>query len=205
MDTSAFISWKERGEGDIKNSAPLLRSLRRRSPCYYHSENSTQGLACCEPNPLSSAMLLCLLALPSHTADAPPSAYGEPASSAPPTTSFLSRTLGSGMVLQRAPQRAVVWGHVAAGTTVSTTMTGGGAHQLLTTVAGGDGIWRQALPAVPASPTPHKLAFKASTGETAAIENVLFGDVYLCGGQSNMQFSMPVIENSTQEIARADG
>ena len=152
-----------------------------------------------------SAMLLCLLALPSHTADAPPSAYGEPASSAPPTTSFLSRTLGSGMVLQRAPQRAVVWGHVAAGTTVSTTMTGGGAHQLLTTVAGGDGIWRQALPAVPASPTPHKLAFKASTGETAAIENVLFGDVYLCGGQSNMQFSMPVIENSTQEIARADG
>ena len=81
----------------------------------------------------------------------------------------------------------------------------GGAHQLLTTVAGGDGIWRQSLPAVPASPTPHKLAFKASTGETAAIENVLFGDVYLCGGQSNMQFSMPVIENSTQEIARADG
>ena len=27
---------------------------------------------------------------------------------------------------------------------------------------------------------------------------------YLCGGQSNMQFAMPVIANATEEIARAD-
>ena len=37
------------------------------------------------------------------------------------------------------------------------------------------------------------------------MENVLFGDVYLCGGQSNMQFSMPGIENATAEAAKADG
>ena len=35
------------------------------------------------------------------------------------------------------------------------------------------------------------------------MENVLFGDVYLCGGQSNMQFSVPAITNSTEEIKRA--
>ena len=34
---------------------------------------------------------------------------------------------------------------------------------------------------------------------------MLFGDVYLCGGQSNMQFAMGAIENSTTEIAKADG
>ena len=28
--------------------------------------------------------------------------------------------------------------------------------------------------------------------------------VYICGGQSNMQFAMPAIANATEEIARAD-
>lgn len=36
------------------------------------------------------------------------------------------------------------------------------------------------------------------------MDNVLFGDVFLCGGQSNMQFSMPAIANATEEAARAD-
>ena len=50
---------------------------------------------------------------------------------------------------------------------------------------------------------PHSFVFTASTGESARMENVLFGDVYLCGGQSNMQFSVPAITNSTEEIKRA--
>jgi len=32
---------------------------------------------------------------------------------------------------------------------------------------------------------------------------VLFGDVYICGGQSNMQFSMPAVENATEEMGKA--
>lgn len=114
---------------------------------------------------------------------------------------LLSNTLGSNMVLQRAPQQAIVWGFAAAGTKVSTTMTGHSAS--FTATASADGVWRQKLPATPASPTPYSLSFKASTGETALMENVLFGDVYLCGGQSNMQFSMPGIENATEEAAEA--
>jgi sialate O-acetylesterase len=76
--------------------------------------------------------------------------------------------------------------------------------QHMKATADSDGIWRQQLPATEASATPHSLAFLASTGETAEMQNVLFGDVYLCGGQSNMEFAMPAIENASDEAVLAD-
>lgn len=118
-----------------------------------------------------------------------------------PIRSFLSQTLGSNMVLQRAPQQAVVWGFAAAGTEVTTQFD---ARKPMSTKADADGVWRQVLPATEASGEPHTLNFKASTGESAQMDNVLFGDVYLCGGQSNMQFAMPAIENAAAEAKRAD-
>ena len=36
------------------------------------------------------------------------------------------------------------------------------------------------------------------------MDDVLFGDVYLCGGQSNMEFAMPAITNASEEAARAE-
>ncbi|KAL3892624.1 MAG: hypothetical protein SGPRY_014949 [Prymnesium sp.] len=139
--------------------------------------------------------------LPAHLISSPSyfGSWREPR--APVPRSLLSRTLGSHMVLQRAPQRAVVWGFAQAGTKVATTLDG--QHQL-TTLAGADGIWRQLLPAMPASVKSHRLDFVSSAGERASMEDVLFGDVYLCGGQSNMQFSAAGMENATEEIARAN-
>ena len=52
--------------------------------------------------------------------------------------------------------------------------------------ANADGVWKQTLPPTAASSTPRRITFSATTGENATMENVLFGDVYLCGGQSNM-------------------
>ena len=40
--------------------------------------------------------------------------------------------------------------------------------------------------------------------QTIALENVLFGDVYLCGGQSNMAMNLRVAHNGTEIIAAAD-
>jgi len=110
------------------------------------------------------------------------------------------------MVLQRAPQKAVVWGFTQPGATINTTFA---KTTLLTptpmsTTADADGVWRQELPATEASEQTYSLSFSSSTGETAQMENVLFGDVYLCGGQSNMEFAMPVITNATEEAARAN-
>ena len=118
-----------------------------------------------------------------------------------PRRSFLSSTLGSNMVLQRAPQQAMVWGFAAPGTVVTTTFD---KIQHMKATADSDGIWRQQLPATEASATPHSLAFLASTGETAEMQNVLSGDVYLCGGQSNMWFPMPDIANASDEAVLAD-
>ena len=94
---------------------------------------------------------------------------------------FLSRTLGSNMVLQRAPQQAVIWGAIKAGTAVTTSFGG----EVFHTTADATGVWRQKLPPTPATATRHTITIKAASGETATMENVLFGDVYLCGGQSN--------------------
>jgi len=108
---------------------------------------------------------------------------------------FLSHTLGNHMVLQRAPQRAVVWGNTAAKAVVTTTFNG----RVYVATADSTGTWRQTLPATKASKTSYKLTFNSSSGETTSLTDVLFGDVYICGGQSNMQFSMPAITNASAE------
>jgi sialate O-acetylesterase len=40
--------------------------------------------------------------------------------------------------------------------------------------------------------------------EKVLLEDVYFGDVWLCGGQSNMEFTVNTAFNGTQEIALAD-
>jgi sialate O-acetylesterase len=117
----------------------------------------------------------------------------------PPPLGFLSRTLGDNMVLQCAPRQAVVWGNTTAGAAVTTSFGSVTLH----CKAGADGIWRQRLPATPASAAPHTLHFASSSGETARLSNVVFGQVYICSGQSNMQFSLPITTNATAEIALA--
>ena len=135
-----------------------------------------------------------MLSLPTFalcfTLDATPSPPLESALLAPgaATRAFVSRTLGSHMVLQAAPQQATVWGFASAGTTVKVTMDG--AHPM-TATSDATGVWRQKLPATAGSDTPHTIMIQGSGGQTAAMHNVLFGDVYLCGGQSAAQSALP--------------
>jgi hypothetical protein len=105
--------------------------------------------------------------------------YKMPKTAAP--TFAISNTLGSNMVLQRAPQAALVWGFAATGTTVKTSFQG----SAYSSTADATGIWRQALPPQPATSTPASLTFTSSTGEPSiTITNILFGDVFICSGQS---------------------
>lgn len=94
----------------------------------------------------------------------------------------LSNVLGSHMVLQRAPASAVVWGFASPGIAVKTTLAGSSA---LTAVADASGIWRQSLPPQPASTVSTMINFTCTSGESFALEDVLFGEVALCGGQSS--------------------
>lgn len=136
-----------------------------------------------------------LLAVASHAA--------APAATTP---CALSNVLGSHMVLQRAPASAMVWGFAPPGTGVKTTLAG---LSGLTSVADAAGVWRQALPPQPASSTGTNITFSCTTGEAFALADILFGEVAVCGGQSNMQFSLSQIGfqdgyNATQETLEAD-
>lgn len=115
--------------------------------------------------------------------------------------SFVSRTLGSSMVLQRAPQRPRVWGATSPGATVHVTLQPSGTEEV--TTADVDGTWRALLPPMAAS-VGHTITVFSSAGENATLANIAFGDVFLCGGQSNMVFAVPALTNASAETAAAD-
>lgn len=106
-----------------------------------------------------------------------------------PTGPFsLHPTLGDNVVLQRAPARAAIFGW---GRTASATITvhfRGKTYE--GTVAPNSSnldalMWRVELPPTPASTVPENITVEAA-GTTVTLTNVLFGDVWACGGQSNM-------------------
>ena len=111
------------------------------------------------------------------------------------------------MVLQRAPASAVVWGFAPKGTTVTTTIGGTTITSTANSTTVGAPhccVWRATLPPTAANATAQTISFAASTGERATLTDVLFGDVYVCGGQSNMAFSVGGNENAAAYRKEAD-
>mgnify|MGYP006088031751 CR=1 FL=1 len=72
-------------------------------------------------------------------------------------------------------------------------------------VSNGDvnGTWRQVLPQTAGGGSAHTITISNAT-TTIRLVDVLFGEVYLCGGQSNMAFSVSGMTNASAEAARAD-
>lgn len=147
-------------------------------------------------------LLACAAASSSAAADSFTDIADVPFAEAPVLgTSFkLSATLQDSMVLQRAPASAIVWGFAPEGTTVTTTFQG----KVIVSTADDTTVWRAKLPPTPASSTPQSINFVASTGEKASLVDVLFGDVFVCGGQSNMQFSVGGNVNASTYAKEAD-
>jgi len=99
-------------------------------------------------------------------------------------------------VLQRdVPLR--VWGWTAPGAAVKVGLAG----KETTAKAKADGRWMATLGALPAG-GPHALTVSAD-GTEATAGNILLGDVWICSGQSNMQWGMWGVDNSAEEIANA--
>lgn len=117
-------------------------------------------------------------------------------------TSFIfSNVYGDGMVLQSAPKRAIVWGLCTSGDSVTVAF---GSVLLNATVAlyGGNWTWSVFLPPTAASFAGHNVtATSAQAGRSITLANVLFGDVWICSGQSNMVLGMKQINNSGAELA----
>jgi len=103
-----------------------------------------------------------------------------------------------GAVLQR-DRPLLVWGWATPGAKIRVSFD---AHDATTTAAG-DGTWRVELPAHAAG-GPFQLRVRVGDADGVAVRNVLVGDVWLCSGQSNMEFTVSEAQDAQAEIARGD-
>lgn len=103
------------------------------------------------------------------------------------------------MVLQR-NQELPVWGESTPGSVVSVRF----GEQSLTTTTNTQGSWKITLAALEASAVPATL--EVSTGDqSVTFSNVLVGEVWLCSGQSNMEWSLTrAADNKTHIEAATD-
>lgn len=70
------------------------------------------------------------------------------------------------------------------------------------TNAGKDRAWKVTLPAMEANSEPQTLTVKGKD-QTLTLENILVGDVWILGGQSNMEEPLNNVENGKLEIVSA--
>lgn len=102
------------------------------------------------------------------------------------------------MILQR-DEPADVWGWSKPGQEISVSFN----KAAYKAVADEQGEWRVSLGNYPAGGGTYTL--KVSDGERSKeITNILFGDVWLASGQSNMEFTLSGTLNAAEEIANAN-
>ena len=108
----------------------------------------------------------------------------------------LPRIFGSNMVLQR-NKPINVWGWADPGERISVQFN----KQLKKTRAGKDGSWKIVLDQEAAG-GPYQLV--ATGKNTVTLENVLVGEVWICSGQSNMEWSVKNSDSAKREIRESD-
>jgi sialate O-acetylesterase len=106
----------------------------------------------------------------------------------------LSPIIGSHMVLQR-DGACPVWGWADAGEEVTVEFAG----QKKTAKPDANGKWMVKLDAMKANATPQAMTIRGKN--TLNLDDIVVGDVWLCGGQSNMEWVVAGSDNSKDEIA----
>lgn len=108
----------------------------------------------------------------------------------------LPEIIGSNMVLQR-NTACTIWGWAGQGEKVTLTFR----EFTSSVVPGTDGKWQVKLPPMKeGGPFTMKIAGR----NMVVLDNIMIGDVWLCSGQSNMEFSVSRTMNAEEEIASAD-
>lgn len=143
--------------------------------------------------------IACLLGMLTHTSHAEPMPR-EDVVEVPAVAEGLcvSNVFQTNMVLQR-DKPIHIWGWAEPGEQVTVTFSG---HQA-STKAGEDRAWKVTLIAVPANSHPQQITVK-NKSKTLVLGNILVGDVWVLGGQSNMEFELAKVENGPLEIVSAN-
>src|SRR5262245_44459685 len=105
---------------------------------------------------------------------------------------LLARIFGDHVVLQR-DRPLSIYGNARPGEEVTVTLSGATAKA----TADAAGRWRLALPALPAG-GPHTLTARSGDRQQSA-GDVLVGDVWLCSGQSNIEWTVRNTLNADNE------
>lgn len=111
----------------------------------------------------------------------------------------LPAVLGDHMVLQR-EQPIRVWGWAEPGEGISVAF----ANKDAQTSADMEGKWEVQLDPVTGSLGPHKMTITGTRSPQVVLDDILLGEVWVCSGQSNMEWEMSRTHSPTPEIRRAD-
>lgn len=125
-----------------------------------------------------------------------PGARGHDAAANKPLP-FVSTIFGDNMVLQRGKPNSL-WGWSEAGDEITVQV----ADKSAKTTAGTDGRWQVKIDPPPAG-GPYTIKI-AGAKQSIELKNVLVGDVWLCGGQSNMEVSLRMAANGAEEVKAAN-
>src|SRR6478609_2956340 len=96
----------------------------------------------------------------------------------------LAKLFSDNMVLQR-DKPIHIWGTGIPGKKISASL----AKEEKTVTIGADSTWEIYLSKQKANAQPQSILLVSGT-EQVTLQNILIGDIWLCFGQSNMQFSM---------------
>ncbi len=123
-------------------------------------------------------------------------AQQSPALQAATTLPFVSPIFGDNMVLQRnKPDK--IWGWSEPGDSIRVVI----GNNTASAVAGADHRWQVEIQPPPAG-GPYTV--KITGRQSVELHNVLVGDVWLCAGQSNMEFKLRGALNATDEVKAAN-
>jgi sialate O-acetylesterase len=111
----------------------------------------------------------------------------------------LPNVLSDHMVLQQ-EKPIKIWGWATPRESVTVALAG----QEAKTSASADGRWEVFLPAVKASPAPLELTVRGQSGPPVVVKDILAGEVWVCSGQSNMEWSLSQALSPIPEILRAN-
>jgi sialate O-acetylesterase len=113
----------------------------------------------------------------------------------------LPALIGDHMVVQQ-DKPVAIWGWAGKGEAVTVQFNG----QEKKSVAGTDGAWRVAFDPVKAADAqgPLELTVRGAKGPAVVVKDILVGEVWVCSGQSNMEWAMSWLPNPVPDIQRAD-
>lgn len=110
----------------------------------------------------------------------------------------VSNLFQTNMVLQR-NKPITIWGWATPGERVTVSF----ADQTAETTTKTDRSWQVSLEALPANSSPRVMTIKGKD-KSLKLENILVGDVWILGGQSNMEFEIAKVDDGALEIVSAN-